>query len=941
MNPQEARTMVDIFKAAYPDAYQLAKAVSIAVRVETELLRRMRLRLLPEIDAGAEADVWFSVLVQSQTPMVMTFIPEVVDVLREDLALNQTRLEAAASVIGEFHGTAPPALRLEEEVTWLALSTSDNTDLIRQRLESVTAAIIEEGRPGLVRWANRALPTLPVKARNSDAAHVLSLVAKVPNSVALAESSGTGAINDKLTQIITQALPRVKVGVRLLKKQSAERETEASEGSNQQTILVEFSYPPSTATSPDIIEVPQTNPVLIELSWQNESVHQVERVSIESEQTLRVEVGSSDLTLRTALGDLHRLQPRMDYDFFLYFNPIDRVWVEKLVERLGTETYEDRPLKVYMPYVSIDPDQTITQVLETPFRLSRKAGLVLSPESAEKDLDTILDFASKRLDTREFLSWIIPIHHRPAEIPPLLRSTTVIDFGVDADFEAGYRKLVQKITGERSQITEQVVRPETAKAKATAASPDIKTPARVFLSYSEKDKRYIDEFIPHLETLESQLLISTWHDSMIKPGTEWRAEIAKQLESADIILFFVSPASLASDFLSTEMATALGRSESGSALVIPIIVSPSNWMDTPLGNIQALPKDARPITTWEKRDEAYADIVSQLRRVLENRPAQKVSTNDEEFKPGAYRWPVRTAADDDVAKVGTTIVKTTIKALTDQPRPSDMPLKAVRIPNYQSRRASPVETTRWSVEANITAYKRQTSGGYRMTIGDADGNTMIAVAQDPKVLRSRSPLASQMSAVVRKLTGRFKFGPRFTKTEVQVRIVGLGFFNRWHPQSAGAPNMLELQPLLGIEFPLPDRPPTKVTTIETAFRGFTGSERTFNEGNIRDVFGDLDTELRLTQARVSRTRRGEIKVVARVEGPSNLRDFDKVARQTLDTAIARIGPPASFEGGFASQVSRTVSKSHNVKTRAKPRVARKSKKASRKAAAKKPTLKKR
>jgi hypothetical protein len=153
--------------------------------------------------------------------------------------------------------------------------------------------------------------------------------------------------------------------------------------------------------------------------------------------------------------------------------------------------------------------------------------------------------------------------------------------------------------------------------------------------------------------------------------------------------------------------------------------------------------------------------------------------------------------------------------------------------------------------------------------------------------------------------------------------------------------MLELQPLLGIEFLLPDRPPTKVTTIETTFRGFTGSERTFNEGNIRDVFGDLDTELRLTQARVSRTRRGEIKVVARVEGPSNLRDFDKVARQTLDTAIARIGPPASFEGGFASQVSRTVSKSHNVKTRAKPRVARKSKKASRKAAAKKPTLKKR
>src|SRR6476659_7502494 len=85
MNPQEARTMVDTFEAAHPDVYQLAKAVSIAVRVEPELLRRVRLQLLPEIYAGAEADLWFSALVQSQTPLAMTFIPEVVDVLRATL----------------------------------------------------------------------------------------------------------------------------------------------------------------------------------------------------------------------------------------------------------------------------------------------------------------------------------------------------------------------------------------------------------------------------------------------------------------------------------------------------------------------------------------------------------------------------------------------------------------------------------------------------------------------------------------------------------------------------------------------------------------------------------------------------------------------------------------------------------------------------------------
>jgi hypothetical protein len=791
------------------------------------------------------------------------------------------------------------------------------------------------------------LPTLPSKARNSDAAHVLSLVASVPDTVKLAELSGKSAINDKLTHIITQALPRVPVGVRLLKKQNAKRENESADESNKPTILVELSYPPSAGTSPDIIEVPQTNPVLIELSWQNERDRQFERVSIEPQQTLRVEVGSSELTLRTALGDLHRLEPRMDYDFFLYFNPVDRVLAENLTERLSAEVYQDRPLKVYMPYVGIDPDATVTQVLETPLRVSRKVGLLLSPESAEKDFDDILSFAAKRLDTREMLSWIIPIHHRPVEIPPVLRSASAVDLGVNSDFESGYQQLLRAITGERKQTTEQVVQPEPATAKATPVTPRIKLPARIFLSYSHDDQRYIDEFLRHLETLEREGIISTLRDdSPLKPGTLWEAEIRKQLERADIILMFVSPDYLTGTFTQQEIELALNRRKSGDVLVIPVIVSPADWMSSGLGLIQALPTGAQPITKWPNRDTAYKNIIDGIRQAITRRNAGDEEENvpDDEFKPGVYRWPVRTASDEDVAKINSSIVKTTIEALSKQPRPLDMPLRAVRIPNYQTRRATPIETTRWSVETHITAYKRQTSGGYRMTLQDTEGITIIAVAQDPSILRSSSPLSAEMASVVRKLTTRFKFGPTFTKTNVPVRVVGLGFFNRWHVQSPGAPNMLELQPLLDIEFLEDDRRSLtpQVTTIETTFRGFMGSERgAFNEGNIRDVFGDLDTELRLTQARVYRLGPGELKLVARVEGPPNMRNFAKVARQTLDKAIARIGPPANFGGGMASQVSRTVSKSRAVKSRSKPQVARKSKKVSRKAAAKKPTLKKR
>jgi len=205
-----------------------------------------------------------------------------------------------------------------------------------------------------------------------------------------------------------------------------------------------------------------------------------------------------------------------------------------------------------------------------------------------------------------------------------------------------------------------------------------------------------------LEILRRQELISIWHDSLIPTGSLLKAEIAKQLETADLIMPFVSIDYLASDFLWNEMAVALKRVETGEALVIPIIVRPSNWSNTPLAKFQALPKDARPITEWKKRDEAYANIVSGIREVLawrsshqeENRPAY------EEFKPGVYRWPVRTATDEDVTRIQSSIVKTTIKALTDQPRPFDMPLsrthaKLSNTPRRPSRNHSMVRRSKY------------------------------------------------------------------------------------------------------------------------------------------------------------------------------------------------------------------------------------------------------
>ena len=72
---------------------------------------------------AAEVDLWFSAAVQSRTPLAIVLRSDLLDELRADLALDQALLDRAWVVLKGVHAGAPPILRLEEELTWLGLST--------------------------------------------------------------------------------------------------------------------------------------------------------------------------------------------------------------------------------------------------------------------------------------------------------------------------------------------------------------------------------------------------------------------------------------------------------------------------------------------------------------------------------------------------------------------------------------------------------------------------------------------------------------------------------------------------------------------------------------------------------------------------------------------------------------------------------------------------
>ena len=143
-------------------------------------------------------------------------------------------------------------------------------------------------------------------------------------------------------------------------------------------------------------------------------------------------------------------------------------------------------------------------------------------------------------------------------------------------------------------------------------------PLQLFVSYAHEDDELRAELDKHLVLLRKQGLISAWHDRDISAGLDWKGQIDEHLESAHIILLLVSSDFIASGYCyDIEMKRALERQALGDARVIPIILRPVDLTGVPFASLQSLPRDAKPVTLWSNRDNAFRDIALGLRKTVE------------------------------------------------------------------------------------------------------------------------------------------------------------------------------------------------------------------------------------------------------------------------------------------------------------------------------------
>ena len=144
-------------------------------------------------------------------------------------------------------------------------------------------------------------------------------------------------------------------------------------------------------------------------------------------------------------------------------------------------------------------------------------------------------------------------------------------------------------------------------------------PVKIFICYAREDEQLLTKLKAHLSPLQRQGLVETWYDRDISAGTEWAKEIDKNLNEAQIVLLLVSPDFMASDYCySNEMKQALKRHEQGEVQIIPVILRPVYWQETPLSQFQALPTDGKPVIgyDWHTPDNALLDVTLGIREVI-------------------------------------------------------------------------------------------------------------------------------------------------------------------------------------------------------------------------------------------------------------------------------------------------------------------------------------
>lgn len=118
---------------------------------------------------------------------------------------------------------------------------------------------------------------------------------------------------------------------------------------------------------------------------------------------------------------------------------------------------------------------------------------------------------------------------------------------------------------------------------------DMKKKHNIFISYSHKDKLWLDKVTTHLKPLGRYYGIDEWDDQKLRTSDKWKDEITKALDNATIAILLFSPDFMASDFIiNNELQPLLENADKKGVKIMPVMVRPcATFEESGLSDYQA------------------------------------------------------------------------------------------------------------------------------------------------------------------------------------------------------------------------------------------------------------------------------------------------------------------------------------------------------------------
>jgi hypothetical protein len=310
--------------------------------------------------------------------------------------------------------------------------------------------------------------------------------------------------------------------------------------------------------------------------------------------------------------DLTDLLPELK-DFFLTEIEIDAVKgiPKKLYEIFGVNVHRNLPLHKIFTDVAVT-FQHLVNIQDSETNMEKLVGALYS------FMQSILTFVvtGKKANSREnvsILDLLTHIHDETFTLSELIVKHQQINFK-NADHVSG--KYRDQLIDEAKKVLVSGIRKIHQQFDLEVNDLSNVERLEVFISYSHKDTRYLEDFQTMLKPSVRNRHIQVWEDTRLKASDHWHEEIQAALKRAKVAVLLVTPKFLASDYIQDhELTPILKAAREEGLTIIWVSVETCMYEETELKNIQCAngdPKKTIASLARDNRNKLWKYVVTQI-----------------------------------------------------------------------------------------------------------------------------------------------------------------------------------------------------------------------------------------------------------------------------------------------------------------------------------------